>query len=258
MFRESDYVPPKLHPTYKDRKVPEMQKRSQVSHFDDVPERHLSHSHREADIPVPTTHDTLYNPDHPDADWSGLVPKDRLQRKHTSNHRCQVVGIVQEEDGIVTKPGFESDFKHRTVQSKQHSTSDLIGGISAGQDQYKTTAHRQQYQEGNTKDQLVLKQRIGSKKTLQPHYVPSFEQPPHRHLDQNIANQQSSQQSNQDYKFTAVGVGGKNFISNLGKSLVDRVPDMPTSTPIDPNAHTKTLLTQNHKPHPGYTGHKKW
>lgn len=89
MFRESDYVPPRMHQSYKDRQIPEMQQRSQVSHFDDVPERRLSYQQHqsEIDIAVPTTHDTQYKPAHPDADWSGLVSKDRMQKRHTSEHR---------------------------------------------------------------------------------------------------------------------------------------------------------------------------
>jgi hypothetical protein len=252
MFRESDYVPPRMHQSYKDRKVPEMQQRSQVSQFDDVPDRRPSYKPDEADIVVPTTHDTQYNPNHPDADWSGLVSKNRMQKRHTNEHRSQVIGIVQQEDGIVTKPGYEAEFKHRTV-AKHQSTSSLIGGISAADDQYKTTAHRLQNQEGISKDQLVLKKRIGSKKTLDS----QFEQSPHQ--NQNVSNYQYQQSQRVDpsrdqYKFTPSGMGGKNFTANLGASLVSRVPDKPAPRHVDPNDLTKTMLSQNHNPHPGYTG----
>lgn len=248
-----------MHQSYKDRRVPEMQQRSQASHFDDVPERRHSYKQCEAEVEVPTTHDTQYNPSHPDADWSGLVSKDRaMQKRHMSEHRSQGVGIVQQEDGIITKPGHEVEFKHRTVQPKQHSTSSLIGGISAAEDQYKTTAHRLQHNEGNSKDQLVLKKRIGSKKTLDA----QFEQSIHpQYHNQNLPNHQAQmkQQSHENqYQFTATGMGGKNFTSNLGSALVSRVPDKPISTAIDPNDYTKTMLSQNHRPQPGYTGHKKW
>ena len=87
MFRESDYVPPRMHQSYKDRPIPEMQQRSQVSQFDDVPERHLSYRQHEQDISVPVTHDTQFKPSHPDADWSGLVSKERMQKRHTNDHR---------------------------------------------------------------------------------------------------------------------------------------------------------------------------
>jgi len=258
MFRESDYVPPRMHQSYKDRQVPEMQQRSQVSQFDDVPERRPSYRPNEPDLAVPTTHDTQYDPTHPDADWSGLVSKDRMQKRHTNDHRSQGIGLVHQEDGIVTKPGCEAEFKHRTVQSKQHSTSSLIGGIPAADDQYKTTTHRLQNNEGITKDQLVLKKRIGSKKALDAQFEPSPR--PQQYQDQNVSNYQQQQQMRQQdqYQFTATGMGGKNFTSNLGSSLLSRVPDKPTATPIDPGAYTKTMLSQNHRPQPGYTGHKKW
>ena len=170
--------------------------------------------------------------------------------------------MVQQEDGIVTKSGCEAEFKHRTVQ-KPHSTSSLIGGISAAEDQYKTTAHRLQNQEGNTREQLVLKNRIGCKKSLADSQFEQYSQYP----NQNIANYQQQQQYRQrdseqqqaaGYQYSATGMGGKKFTSNLGASLVSRVPDKPSAVPIDPNDYTKTMLSQNHKPHPGYTGHKKW
>mmetsp|Transcript_17300 Transcript_17300/g.32572 ORF Transcript_17300/g.32572 Transcript_17300/m.32572 type:complete len:259 (-) Transcript_17300:504-1280(-) len=254
MFRESDYVPPRMHQSYKDRKVPEMQQRSQASEFDDVPDRRPTYKSHEADIVVPTTHDTQYDPHNPDADWSGLVSKDRMQRRHANDHRSQGIGIVHQEDGIVTKPGCEAEFKHRTT-AKQQSTSSLIGGISAADDQYKTTAHRQQNQEGISRDQLVLKKRIGSKKALDSQFEPS----PHPQVqNQNISNYQQHRQqmepSREQYRFSATGVGGKNFTANIGASLVSRVPDKPTARHVDPNDLTKTMLSQNHNPHPGYTG----
>lgn len=189
-----------------------------------------------------------------------------LSLSHAQIHVCsrtntcsQESGLVQQEDGIVSKPGCEAEFKHRSVQAKQHSTSSLIGGISAAEDQYKTTAHRLQNMEGNTRDQLVLKNRIGSKKLVNAQFEQS-----HHQQNQNVANyQQQYQQRQQDqqqqgYQFSATGMGGKNFTSNLGVSLLSRVPDKPSATPIDPNSYTKTMLSQNYKPQPGYTGHKKW
>lgn len=241
-----------MHQSYKDRQVPEMQQRSQVSQFDEVPDRRPSYR-QEADIAVPTTHDTQYKPNHPDADWSGLVSKDRMQKRHTNEHRSQVIGIVQQEDGIVTKPGHEAEFKHRTV-SKHQSTSSLIGGISAAEDQYKTTAHRLQNNERTCKDQLVLKMRIGSKKALDSQFEPT---PYLQGQNQNVNNSQQRHpvdNSRDQYKFTATGMGGKNFTSSIGASLVSRVPDKPAPRVIDPNDYTKTMLTQNYKPQPGYTG----
>lgn len=261
MFRESDYVPPRMHQTFLDRKVPEMQRRGQVARFDDVPERRPSYNLSEADIVVPVTHDTQYNPNHPEADWGGLVSKDRLQRRHTNEHRSQQTSIIQQEDGIVSKPGYEVEFKHRSVQSKPQSTSSLIGGISAGGDQYRTTTQRLQSHEGNTRDQMILKKRIGSKKSLDPQYVPSF-QDSQQHQNRDVYNSVPFAPQNvtptDDYTHSAVGVGGRNFTANIGASLVSRIPDKPSSTRVDPNDYTKTMLSQNHKPLPGYTGNRKW
>lgn len=255
MFRESDYVPPRLHQSYKDRKVPEMQQRSQISQFDDVPDRRLSYNQCEPDVVVPPTQDTLYNPDHPDADWSGLVSKDRMHRRHLKENPNQVVGIVQQEDGIMPRPGHEAKLKHRGIAQKEHSTSSLIGGISAAEDQYKTTAHRQQNQEGLSKDQLVLKKRIGARKSLDPHHeMAQHHQAQH---NQNAVNFRQQPQQNNGYGYIPQGVGGKSFTANLGAALVSRVPDKPPSSCTDSKDFTKTMLSQNYNPRPGYTGHKK-
>lgn len=259
MFRESDYVPPRMHQSFKDRPVPEMQKRSQISQFDEVPERRQPFPDREADdVIVPSTYDTQYNPNHPDADWSGLVSKDRLQKRHTSGHRSQAIGLIQQEDGIISKQGTEAEFRHRTVQPKRQDTSSLIGGISAAGDQYKTTSHRQQNCEETSKDQLVLKKRVGSKKLLDPQYEVPHPDSMSSDLSniQNISNQQREQASGKHYQFTPQGMGGKNLTSNLGTSLLSRVPEKPTPAPSNSNDVSKTLLLQNHKPLPGYTGRR--
>jgi hypothetical protein len=74
MFRNSDYVPPKLHPSYILKPKPEMQLRSEISQFD---ESAISAHRRQQDMeysapiepPVPATYDTVYDPSHPASDW---------------------------------------------------------------------------------------------------------------------------------------------------------------------------------------------
>lgn len=71
MFRNSDYVPPTLHPTYAKKPLSEFQLRSQVAEFDDGGRKKAIEAAAQVvpEVPVPATHDTVYQPDHPDADW---------------------------------------------------------------------------------------------------------------------------------------------------------------------------------------------
>lgn len=72
MFRESDYVPPTLHPTYGRKPKPEMQLRSEIAMFNAGSQAH-EYANPVAEIAsvpaVPTTYDTVFEPSHPDADW---------------------------------------------------------------------------------------------------------------------------------------------------------------------------------------------
>ena len=48
---------------------------------------------------VPTTWETIYDPNHPDADWSGLVKSNKYGKKHYQEQSAQKTGILQSESG---------------------------------------------------------------------------------------------------------------------------------------------------------------
>lgn len=75
MFRQSDYQPPVLHPTYINKPRPQLQLLSQIARFDEnhEEEKRLAASKAERaqlEQVVPTTYDAIYEPAHPDADWA--------------------------------------------------------------------------------------------------------------------------------------------------------------------------------------------
>lgn len=75
MFRKSDYLAPQLHPTYAKKPPSEFQMRSQLAEFDDGGRRRAARDaaealyHAQSAEPVPSTYDTVYAPEAPDADW---------------------------------------------------------------------------------------------------------------------------------------------------------------------------------------------
>ena len=52
---------------------------------------------------VPTTWETVYDPNHPDADWSGLVQANKFGKKHYQEQSAQKSGILHSESGKSSK-----------------------------------------------------------------------------------------------------------------------------------------------------------
>ena len=73
MFRQSDYEPPRLHPTFSTKPTPVLQKVAQTAPFDEFHASHGQLSPREEPAIIPATRDTKYDPSHPDADWAVCV-----------------------------------------------------------------------------------------------------------------------------------------------------------------------------------------
>ena len=71
MFRESDYEPPRLHPTFSTKPTPVLQKVAQTAPFDEYAASHTAlESPRTDPVVIPVTRDTKFDPSHPDADWA--------------------------------------------------------------------------------------------------------------------------------------------------------------------------------------------
>jgi hypothetical protein len=265
MFRESDYEPPRMHPSFARKPVSILQQESHLSRFEDNRDRRTF----EEPPMVPATYDTRRDPSHPEADWGGLVSKERTQKRHDPNreHRSQHTGIVQTEDGIVSvEERAEWARLRRPSDPKLRGEGEIIGGISVGEEQYTTNYHRQTQGVGTYPDQLSLAKRAGSKKALpDPAQAKQFKQefdygmhapaPGHyRNSSYNSQQEEFSAAQESQYGYQPRPIAGS-FTKNLGASLVKRV-DMPPPPDITPGAanarvSNKTLVTQNYKVAPG-------
>lgn len=128
MFRESDIREKNPHKI--NQPLPLFQNLAINSRFDEGSDQSISSS-RVQNI-VPTTYDTRIDPDHPNADWQGLVLKDN-QRKHTNDHISQQRGIHQTEHGIVSiDEKVEWLQKRRDGSNPATSSVPLIGGVMSG------------------------------------------------------------------------------------------------------------------------------
>jgi len=153
---------------------------------------------------VPTTWETIYDPNHPDADWSGLVKSNKYGKKHYQEQSAQKTGILQSESGksannLIT---FHIDFSHYIIFlgivskverhewahkrrdiapvpvatnnlnnrriSYEETKNNIIGGIDVENEseRWKTNYQRLAGQEGTGRDQLILQKRQLPKKIL--------------------------------------------------------------------------------------------
>lgn len=157
MFRESDVTAKNPHKIV--QQVPTLQAVSRASRFDEGSTTVGSSRNLYPPEPVPTTWDTRIDPTHRDADWAGLVPKGN-HRRHVNEHRAQVTGLMQTEQGIVSVSEKEEWLRKRRDNTASTDTS-LIGGNGAsGDDHWKTSIQRMNLQEPTAKDQLTLDKRV--------------------------------------------------------------------------------------------------
>lgn len=107
MMRTGDIPSPRYHSTYSNKPLPLNQLQSQMAPFTAAELQDSNHKQQAtvfdaSPLPVPTTYDTYYDPNHPDADWAGLVLAANGHKKHALNHASQVSQLSQSENGIVS------------------------------------------------------------------------------------------------------------------------------------------------------------
>ena len=167
MFRESDIPAPRLHETFVAKPNPLMQMASSNARFEEERSRYGDFNDAPTAEMVPALYDTVYNPEHPDADYMGLVSKHHQNRRHTRHHASQRCNITQTERGFV---GQDEDFIQRKRSHAKYNPitgqeihpegqSRLIAGIGAaeGADHYKTSYNRFSEREPTSMDMLTLK-----------------------------------------------------------------------------------------------------
>ena len=132
MFREQDpwHDPKRMHQTYTNKPHVESQMSSALAHLDGQSGVKLATVQDLAPIAVPTTYDTVYDPEHPRSDWGGSVAVS--EKAHYRGLRSMNTGIVQEENGIISqieRKEFASRRPSQGTRNMRNATPGLIGGI---------------------------------------------------------------------------------------------------------------------------------
>ena len=128
MFRESNYTEPHHHLTYSKKPVSLFQLQQQESKFNDYGGSSSQFVVKPGDslnapIPreVPCATDTIYDPSDPNADWSGLVPKQYHKRQITNNIN-QHIGLEHTENGIISTV-YKEEYGRKRRTEIQANTS---------------------------------------------------------------------------------------------------------------------------------------
>jgi hypothetical protein len=210
---------------------------------------------------VPTTWDTVYDPDHPDADWSGLVSKEVIfSKKHDLHHPSHREGIERTEFGIVSKQERQEIPKKRSNNdaATRNSGSLVIGGIDNPSDRFNTTYKRFENQERTDKDQLILEKRVHATRHCPD---PANSNKSKHSSDTYHAVKQDSIQMNpasrdRHSKFNPRA----SLLSNLGDELIasNAIQARPNQIQSEYRSEKyRTLIGDNFKQFPGYTGHRR-
>jgi hypothetical protein len=285
MFRESNEPERHLHPSYRNKAVSGFQQVAMSSKLDDSAYReHITNTDvfsKAQPVPVPATYDTVYDPTHPDADWSGMVSLRFQHKKHSHDHSSQKMGITQCEHGIVAKVERQEWGHRKQPEGASKNASQLVisgvGGDS-GADRFKTEYRRFAEHEGTQRDQLTLEKRMKSVKQIQdpaqarplrdrmpgqqelgsPYTVGSGmgqESPRGQQYDGGSAYGGASTYSTGPSARIAPAslYGKKSFISDIAGSIAAKV-ELPPARGSSTDAafsHNRTLVTDNYKPFPG-------
>lgn len=275
MFRESDYIEPRLHSTYRNKAIPALQSYAQSAHLEtEKVKSHLTANEHE----VPITQDVIYDPHHPDADWSGFVSLKNNQKKHCSDHASKIVSLEFSDYGIVGKEDPKYS-RNRAVENVSLSnaglyqdTTSIIRGIDLpdDRDRWMSNSRRQMEFEPTSKTQLTFAKRLGTKKGIpdpaQSHSqsLNPFEIAVSRSSYSNTPRLQEFpvQHQKETPSTSLIGYRGptstKSLISDIASSVASRISeDMPRRA-LDQKHFDKGLIGENFKPVPGYTGRRNF
>lgn len=164
-----------------------------------------------------------------------------------------------EEGGIISAEE-KKEFSRRPGNIEaaiQNHGSIVIAGINSDNDRWKTSYKSFEQQEGTSKEQLILVKRMGSRKPLPD--------PAQAQSSRPILNAEDSYfQNGNEYiqsKSGAIGVynpaasnRARSFLTNIGGSIMDKVPDF-TVSPA-PSVDARSMLSSNYNPYPGELIHR--
>jgi hypothetical protein len=163
MFRESDYEPPQLHESfYVSHNTPAFQRVAQNASFEGKHDEEINPLNL---IVIPPTQNVMYDPTNPKADWSGMVSKEIIEKRHVKSDSNQRPGILVTDSGLTggDLPNQDTNKPRKTFSV----TSDpgLIGGIN-DVEMWKTENQRLFTQEPTHRDQLIMTRRTIPRRQL--------------------------------------------------------------------------------------------
>jgi hypothetical protein len=288
MFREAEYssIPrqykgiaraePILHQTYITKPKPVLQLQSENAEIDYYGRNIAEAEARAREVEqraIPTTWDTMYDPDHPSADYAGLVNIDEVrQRKHMRDHSSQRANIVQNENGI-TGTVERSPFSNKPRHIPKSDPANILGGMDVpNAERYRTTTQRQSEFDGLSPAQLTIEKRMGSKMLLKdpaqntaslqdPFYdgPEEYSAPPSRAQYAQMAAARAAAEKQRAAAY--IPKLGASLMGGLAESIMHNVaaPHRAVSREnATPRSRSKVLLTENYSTKmPGYTGARK-
>ena len=294
MFRESDERDRHLHNSYRTKPTSIIQAAAQHSRLDEsARQQNITNQdvlHARVPEAVPSTYDVVYDPSHPDADWSGMVSLKNQHKKHSTNHSSQRMGIEQNEHGIVAKVERQEWGHRRQPEGASKNNSQLvIGGINTEEDRFKTEYRRFATNEGTSRDQLTLEKRQKAVRQINdpaqarsmrdrqqgeqggysgnsPRYGDSDYAPSPGGYQNNTpfngtnsAGQYQQQYGGGDYGGqSSAAFSKKSFLDGIADSIATKVAAPPKVSNTDSAfSKNRVLVTDNYQVFPGYTGGRK-
>ncbi len=248
-----------LHATYHYKPKPALQLASQHAAFDEKGRSYHAFSNpgNPESIPaVPTTWDTVYDPSHPDADWTGLVQK-IPHKKHINDHIAMQEGIERNEYGIISKEERQEWARKRAIADSgtgKNAGSLVIGGIDNPHERYTTSYKRFETHERTSRDQLTLEKRTNPVKRLQDP-LNTTNPSPRGYMTSSPYPPEATNTFNQSRK--DVGIHPRaSLLSGIGEKLVASNSSVIRSNPeiskqSRPNESYRVLTTDNYNPVPG-------
>lgn len=276
MFRESNEIAynRSKHATYTNKPKPVLQLISQNAKLDESAKalKQQSTTYNDNYIPpVPLKYDTYYNPNHPGADWSGLVSAKYHQKKHSQDHISQKSGLTANEYGLMSNEETKDWNSKNNNQHIKNASNIVIGGIDCS-DRFKTEYQRFDSKEPTTRDQLTFEKRQKAIRMIpDPAQAKSKNNPNLENVYQYNENNsfqnhniESSDRMNKyendkipsTSQYRASAYATKSLISDISSkifsNLVDKEPSKPTILLESDSSYSKNrvLVTDNYHAFP--------
>lgn len=220
---------------------------------------------------VPVTYDTYYEPENPNADWSGLVSKEKQSRRLApQSHPGKSSSVVHEEGGLIPREDRQEfqRLRRNNAPLSENSRANIISGIDVQDaERWKTNAQRQNNFEGTSRSQLVLNKRLGVKgegreapRSQAVSIATHSSNDPSRMQFAATEQMRDYDGVQNDNTYSLAGyrappkLASSSLLSNIGSSVLQRLPEDFQIKRLTAYQPSKDLLAQNYNPAPGYTG----